>query len=441
MSADHGSTAEPGAGEATSSGASSAASSGAGRRGTAGVGIASIVSAGAGALVLIITAKALSEADNADFLTFWSLLFFLFGTLGGLQSETTRAVHESVTAADVVEAGTHRAGGARAVVLATVTGLALAAVTAASGPLWAPTVLSPAPLALTCLVVVGVLAFAGHSGTAGSLAGSGRWTTFSGLVGAEATVRLLLICVAALLGAGVVGLAAASAVAAGTWLVAAAVVPGVRTALGRRTGAPLARMARPTALAMLGAASNAALVVGFMVLLRATTGDAEFKEAAPLMLAIQLTRAPLLIPLGAYQGMAITYVLRNRDRGLAPLVRIAGAVAAFGVVAAGLAAAVGPWLLATVIKESYRVDALLLFELTLAAAVLALLTLTGAAAIAVRAHGAFSLGWVAATVVAAALLLLPGSVETRAVLSLAIGPLVGVVVHATAVRRAFAARR
>lgn len=412
----------------------------AGARGTAGVGIASLVAAGAGYLVLLITARTLSKADNADFLTFWSLLFFLFGTLGGLQSEVTRAVHESGVAGRE-RAGTEPPRAARVLAVAGVVGLALAAVTAASAPLWAPSVLTPAPLALTCLVVVGALAFAGHAGTAGSLAGSGHWTAFSGLVGAEATVRLVLVGVAAALGAGVVGLAAATAAAAGTWLVVTAAVPAVRAAAGRRTGAPLAAMVRPTALAMLGAASNAALVVGFTVLLRATTDDRVFDAAAPLILAIQLTRAPLLIPLGAYQGMAITYVLRHRDRGLAPLVRIAGAVVAVGVVAAGLAAAVGPWLMATLFGASYRVDGLILFELTLAAAVLALLTLTGAAAIAVRAHGAFSLGWVAATVAAAACLLLPASIETRAVLGLAVGPLVGVVVHAVAVRRAFAARR
>lgn len=412
----------------------------AGARGTAGVGIASLVAAGAGYLVLLIAARTLTKAENADFLTFWSLLFFLFGTLGGLQSEVTRAVHESSVA------GRQRAGAepprpARVLALAGVVGLGLAAVTAASAPLWAPSVLTPAPLALTCLVVVGALAFAGHAGTAGSLAGSGRWTTFSGLVGAEATVRLVLVAVAAALGAGVVGLAAATAAAAGTWLVVSAAVPAVRAAVGRRTGAPLTAMVRPTALAMLGAASNAALVVGFTVLLRATTDDHVFDAAAPLILAIQLTRAPLLIPLGAYQGMAITYVLRHRGRGLAPLVRIAGAVVAVGVVAAGLAAAVGPWLMTTLFGPTYHVDGLVLFELTLAAAVLALLTLTGAAAIAVRAHGAFSLGWVAATVAAAGCLLLPASIETRAVLGLAVGPLIGVVVHAVAVRRAFTARR
>jgi hypothetical protein len=97
--------------------------------------------------------------------------------------------------------------------------------------------------------------------------------------------------------------------------------------------------------------------------------------------------------------------------------------------------------MATVLGEAYRVDALLLFALTLAAAGLALLTLTGAAALAVNAHRAFSAGWLSATAAATLLLLVPASIETRAVLSLAVGPVLGILVHVVAVRRAFAGRR
>lgn len=402
-------------------------------RSTAGVGVTSLVAAGAGYLVLVLAARTLTTADNADFLRYWSLLFFLFGTLGGLQSEVTRSVHVATTEGTT-------AHGSHVLTFGLGVGAALAALVAVTAPLWAPSVLSPAPVVLASVVVVGVLAFAGHASAAGTLAGSGRWTMFSGLVGAEAVVRLLLVTVAALLGGGVVGLAAASAGAAATWVLASA-LPEVRGALRRRTGTPLRQMVRTTRLALLGAASNAALVVGFTVLLSATTDERVFRASAPLVMAITLTRAPLLVPLGAYQGVAITYVLRHRGDGLRPLARIAAAVVGLGVVVAGLAALLGPWLMATVLGQDYRVAGLLLFELTLAAAGLALLTLTGAAALAVRAHGAFSLGWLAATVAAALLLLLPAPIDTRAVLSLAVGPLLGVLVHVVAVRRAFAGRR
>jgi O-antigen/teichoic acid export membrane protein len=403
-------------------------------RSTAGVGVASIVAAGSAYLVLVIVGRTLSLADTADFLTFWSLLFFVFGTLGGLQNETIRAVHVSV------EEGTTTQG-SRAPVVGLAVGLALAALVLVSGPLWADSVLSPDPLRLTVVVAVGAVAFAGHSAVAGTLGGTARWHAFSGLVAGEAVTRLALVAGAALLGAGVVGLATAVAGAAATWLLAST-VPTVRHALGVRTGASVTQMLRPTGLALLGAASNAALVVGFTVLLQATTDPVVFRTtAAPLVMAVLATRAPLLVPLGAYQGMAITYVLRHRADGLRPLVRIAAFIMAVGVAVAGLAALLGPWLMAAVLGEEYRVPALLLFELTLAATVLALLAMTGAAALAVRAHLAFSLGWLTATATTFLCLLLPTDIETRTVVSLVAGPLVGVVVHVVAVRRAFVGRR
>lgn len=44
-------------------------------------------------------------------------------------------------------------------------------------------------------------------------------------------------------------------------------------------------------------------------------------------------------------------------------------------------------------------------------------------------HRAYSLGWVSATVVSAVLLSLPLALETRTVVALVCGPLVGIAVH------------
>ncbi|MGZ8819371.1 MAG: hypothetical protein ACXWZR_18715, partial [Mycobacterium sp.] len=60
---------------------------------------------------------------------------------------------------------------------------------------------------------------------------------------------------------------------------------------------------------------------------------------------------------------------------------------------------------------------------------IALLTLTGAATVAAALHRAYSLGWVSATVASTALLLLPLDLETRTVVALLCGPLVGIAVH------------
>ncbi|MCB1292934.1 MAG: hypothetical protein KDB45_15700, partial [Mycobacterium sp.] len=99
-----------------------------------------------------------------------------------------------------------------------------------------------------------------------------------------------------------------------------------------------------------------------------------------------------------------------------------------------LAALTGPWLLRVGFGEQYRASGALLAWLTAGAVVIAVLTITGAAAVAAALHRAYSLGWVCATVAAAALLLLPLALETRTVVALVCGPLVGIAVHLAALR-------
>ncbi|WP_431837332.1 hypothetical protein [Cellulomonas sp. Y8] len=399
-----------------------------------GVGLASLVAAAAGYLVLLVAARVLTPAENADFLAFWGLLFFCFGVLGGLQNETTRAVHVALAAPGQAPRGP------RALRAGLLVGSALALALLVTAPLWGRAVLGPRPWPLVGVVAVSVLAFAGHAAVAGSLAGGGAWATYARLVGSESVVRLVLTGVAAAVGLGTTGMAAGAGFAAATWLGFSA-APAVRAARSRRVGVSGRQFAGTAVQAMAGTAASAALVVGFPVLLRVTTPADAYALAAPLLMAVQLTRAPLLIPLNAYQGVAITHFLAHRDRGARPLLQVAAVVLAVGAVGAGAAAVVGPWLMAAVLGPDYRVPGSVLAGLTASACALALLTLTGAAVLALGRHRAYAAGWLVATAVSAVLLLMPWSLEARAVVSLAAGPLVGVLVHAVAVRRATVGHR
>lgn len=416
------------------SGALDGAAAPIGARGATGVAAASLVAAASGYAVLVLAARTLTTAENADFLTFWGLVFFLFGTLGGLQSEITRSVH-------VARTTSRPAAGRRPYVLVTAlaVGAAGAVAVGLTSPLWATAVLGPDGPVGVAVVAVGVLAFAGHSAVAGTLAGQGRWTHYARVVGAEALVRLVLAVAVVVAGGGPIGLRVATTAAAATWVLMA-VVPTVRRVRHQRADVPLRPFLAASAHAMVGTASSAALVVGFPVLLRVTTSPQDFALAAPLMLAVQLTRAPLMLPLNAYQGVAITHFLTHREEGLRPLRRVASAILAAGVVGAGAAAAVGPWLMST-LGEDYRVAPMVLAGLTLAAAGMALLTLTGAAVLAIGSHRAYAAGWLVATATSALVLLLPGGLEARTVASLAAGPVVGVVVHLLSLRGATPAQR
>jgi hypothetical protein len=100
-----------------------------------------------------------------------------------------------------------------------------------------------------------------------------------------------------------------------------------------------------------------------------------------------------------------------------------------------LAGVFGPWLLREGFGADYLASGALLAWLTAAAVAIALLTLTGAAAVAAALHRAYSVGWVSATVASALLLLLPLGLETRTVIALLCGPVVGIAVHLAALAR------
>jgi hypothetical protein len=133
-------------------------------------------------------------------------------------------------------------------------------------------------------------------------------------------------------------------------------------------------------------------------------------------------------------------VVRSGRRASKNLAILALALAAFGAVGALLAWAIGPFLLTWLVSASYFIDGGTLALLTLSAAVLAMVTLTGAVAQALSLHRWFVVGWVLAVAVSASLLLVPGPLAVRAVWSLAAGPLVGCVVHSGAIVRAVRAR-
>jgi hypothetical protein len=165
--------------------------------------------------------------------------------------------------------------------------------------------------------------------------------------------------------------------------------------------------------------------VGYPVLLRVTTPDDVFAGAAPIVLAVSLCRAPLLVPLGAYQNVVVARVSVQGVRALVPvLVGIAGLT----LVGALASWPVGPWA-TRVVNPDFHVDGPVFAGLVLGAGLVAVLTVTGAAAVALDHHTVYLAGWIAATIATVAALLLPGGLEQRVVTSLLVGPAVGVVVH------------
>ena len=395
-------------------------------RGAAWVGVSSAVAAVAGVAIMFVASHTLTPADNAEFLSFWAGLFFICGLLGGVQTEATRAVSE--LSRDAV-----RRSGARVTSAAMIVGGAAAALLLVLSPLLGTVVFrKDGWIAVACLTVT-ALVFPLHSALSGVLQGLRQWDRFGQLVSLEATLRLAGVAVAGALGAALGGVEAACLTSLLAWVVLLLASRRARVALRVRTSLTLSALLANIGHTLLSAASSAALVVGFPILLKLTTSAQDYALTAPLLLAVSLTRAPIMIPLQAFQGVAIAHVVRNPDAGWRALSKPLMWVALIGAVGTVLAWFVGPPIM-LLFGPAYVITPLVVSALTLAAVLMAVLTLLGTVVISLGHHAAFSRGWLVATIVCIGVLLLPLGPDLRTVLSLTVGPLCGTVIHAVSLR-------
>lgn len=394
------------------------------------VGVATVIAAVCGYAVLYLAARTLDPAGFAVFGVFWGAFGLVSGAANGLLQEATREVRSAGSSV--------RGAHTRPMRVAAGVGAAAAAVIVVSSPLWAGHLFADARDLSVGLLAGGLAGFCLHATLLGMLAGTGRWTQYGSLMVTDAVIRVGVASAAFLLGWGLVGFLWATVGGAVAWLLLLAVSGGARSAARLRTGVGVGTFLRGASHSIAAAAASAVLVMGFPVLLKATSGDLG-AAGGVVILAVTLTRAPLLVPLTAMQGNLIAHFVdrggRSGDtrlRALGPPAAAVAGLGAVGVLAAGL---VGPWLIRTAFGPGYEADGALLAWLTAGAVSVAMLTLTGAATVAAALHRAYSLGWVGATVAAALLLTLPLDLPARAVVALLCGPLLGIAVHLAALSR------
>jgi O-antigen/teichoic acid export membrane protein len=392
------------------------------RSSVARVGAATAVSALCGYAVLYLAARDLAPAGFSVFSVFWGAFGLVTGAAFGLLQEATREVR-STGYIEVAEGPR-----TRPVRVAAGIGVVAAAVIGLSAPLWSGHVFVESRWLSVALLAVGLAGFCLHATLLGVLAGLNRWTAYGSLMVTDAGLRVLVAAATFVLGWGLVGYLWATVAGAVAWLIMLAASPPTRFAARLLTPGGTATFLRGASHSIAAAGASAVLVMGFPVLLKATSGDLG-AEGGVVILAVTLTRAPLLVPLTAMQGNLIAHFVDKRTERLQALVAPAAVVTAVGALGVLAAWAIGPWLLRSGFGSDYWADGALLAWLTGAATAIALLTLTGAAAVAAALHRAYSLGWVSATVASALVLLLPLDLQTRTVAALLCGPAVGIAVH------------
>src|SRR5246500_3820783 len=394
------------------------------------VGIATAVTGLCGYAVIYLAARDLAPSGFAVFGVFWGAFGLVSGAAFGLLQETTREVR-SIRHIDVLKVpGESRTHPLR---VAAMVGVAAAVAIAGSSLLWSGRVFVEQRWLSVVLLSVGLAGFCLHTTLLGMLAGTDQWTHYGALMVTDAVFRVAVAATTFVVGWGLNGFLWATVAGAVAWLIMLVASPTARATARMLTPGSTATFLRGAAHSITAAGASAILVMGFPVLLKLTASELG-AQGGVVILAVTLTRAPLLVPLTAMQGNLIAHFVDERTARLRALIAPAaliGAIGAAGVLAAGL---LGPWLLRAGFGPEYHATGALLAWLTAAAVTIAMLTLTGAATVAAALHRAYALGWIGATVASTALLLLPLELATRTVVALLCGPLVGIVAHLAALR-------
>lgn len=393
---------------------------------------ATAVSAASSFTVLLIVAPALGPSGYAVFAVYWGALFMVVGVLFGVQQETTRAVAQLASGAPSLAASTSPMKFAAGV------GLLLTLIVAATSWGWAGQLFGHGNQTWAIPLAVAVASYVGVAALNGILAGQGVWGPFAAIPLIDGVLRLVLVSVVLWFDLG--GTALAWAVAIPFPASLGAVLLWQRDLVKSR-GVILGgyrRLAANSSRTMLASAATALLVNGFPVVLSIFAG-ADQAALGAVVLALTLTRAPILVPLTALQSMLIARFSGERATANRFVLTVLIAIVLFTALLALIAGLWGETVLSWIFGGGFAVSGWLIAGLVSASGCLGVLTVTGAAALAKEKHNVFAAGWVLAAGIAILLVaLLPISVGNRTVMALIAGPLLGAAWH---IIRLWSARR
>ena len=397
--------------------------------------VATVVAGVIGYLLLAAAPKVLEPEHYLEFNKFWSGLYLLVAALSGLQQEVTRATHPAGASAVSRSAADAPGGRPRLWLFALVSGLAAAGLVAASSPLWASYVFPERTPILVAALAVALASYAGVAVLSGVFFGLKLWPAVAGMTIADAVLRLGLVSAALFAGHDLGVIAWAVALPFPLSLALLWALTRRRVSGRYAVDVPPARLAS-NALKTLGGATALGILTSGLPLLVAVAPASEPTTAiAAVVFVITLTRAPLVIPILALQGWLTVFF---RDRAASqprPLALVAGGVLAVSIVAAVVAFFVEPWLLHAIWGDRYQVDGLTCAGIVVTAGLMAALCVTGPATLAAGRHGAYLAGWALAAALTVATLFTPLPLIPRTLLAMALGPLVGMMAHVTALLR------
>ena len=388
-------------------------------RGLTAVTGASLAAALMGACTLIVAARELGEERYADFAVLWGAFFAVAGVLSGIQQETTRVL-----------SGVRRpgAGRARAMDGAILIGGASAAISIflinAVGEDRGRT-----SLVATSVFLAGVLSLTAFVLASGSLAALRRWASLGALVTADASLRLLLTLVLLPLrqDRAVYSAIVCLPVAVGLVFLLS---PSVRAAISSRSQITFWRSFRRLTVACMLSGIAALLLAGLPFLIALTSRNGIPQSGAPLLAAVVLVRAPLLILLNGIRLPLINVLVSRRESGGGGHIR----KGRFFLLLAALASptplviVLGPGVLSRLLGDGFRIDGWLLGGFYVSSMLMATLATLGVTLLARDQHNRALIMWGTALTSTVVALVTPMPFTTRVMAAATAGPIAGCLV-------------
>jgi hypothetical protein len=185
---------------------------------------------------------------------------------------------------------------------------------------------------------------------------------------------------------------------------------------------------------VVASAATGLLISGYPLVLQVTSPGAPAAYMGALIFAINLVRAPLVIVVMSLQSYLVVRFRNAPDHAVGIFIRVSGLILACGIVLSVAAWFVVPPLLG-LFGPGYALEPWVVSGLVLSSTILGILCVSGPLALSRSQHHVYTTGWVVAAAISTAVLLVPGDPATRMIVSLAIGPAVGVAVHVIGVFR------
>lgn len=386
--------------------------------------LATVVAGIVGYLITWLVPRLAGAEVYAVFAVFWATLYLVVSALSGIQQEVTRATTIN-TNPDPGRRATARNFGlivAGIVVLATLS----------TAVIWVGPVFGEDGWALLLPLALGVGSYVMVATLVGTLNGIRRWTLVAGMVGVDALLRMLLIGVALVFTTDVVVLA---------WLIVIPfplaiilVWPAARSAVVGRTAFDVGyrNLAWNVARTVAASASMGVLVAGFPVLLHLADRGTSPESFATMVLAITLTRAPIITTITAAQSILVVRFRDHRDSFGSTMIAIQSLVFGAAVVLGALAWWLGPAVFSWLFAGQFAIEAWILSALVVSSAMMGSLIITAAALLARSNHAGYTAGFLVAAVSTIIVLLVPLPFEERTVLALLLPPACGILAQCAA---------